>query len=99
MSTPFSSRMVLPVLAAVTLAGAGGAIDSSAGTPAYRVSPHAISAGGNTLHNSCYRLSGTLAQVAPGYSSGDVYTLDAGYWTFPPATNSNEIFYAGFEEC
>jgi hypothetical protein len=67
--------------------------------PTYSIDFHTISAGGNALRDSCYRLSGTVGQVAPGYSSGSIYSLIAGYWR--PATTSatEELFFDGFERC
>jgi hypothetical protein len=69
------------------------------GSPTYSIDFYVISAGGSLLKNSCFRLSGTVGQAAPGYSSGAIYSLIAGYWQ--PASNvaSDEIFYNGFEGC
>ena len=65
----------------------------------YAIGFHAIGAGGNVLSNSCYRFKGTLGQAAPGYSSGNIYALIAGYWQFTPPTHPDEIFYNSFEDC
>jgi hypothetical protein len=73
--------------------------DSHADTPMYSIDFHTISAGGNTLRGNCYRLSGTVAQVAPGYSSGGIYSLIAGYWQPAPTSATDEIFFNGFEVC
>jgi hypothetical protein len=73
--------------------------DSRADAPPYSIDFHTISAGGNTLTGSCYRLSATVAQVAPGYSSGDIYALIAGYWQPAPTSATDEIFFNGFEVC
>ena len=67
--------------------------------PTYSIDFYTISAGGNTLHGNCYRLSGTLGQAAPGYSSGSTYSLIAGYWQPAPTAATDEIFFNGFEGC
>jgi hypothetical protein len=90
------------VLAAVILPLASALAWSEAhagGAPTYRIDFYVISSGGGQLKNSCFRLSGTVGQPAPGYSSGAIYSLIAGYWQPAPATLSDEIFYNGFEGC
>jgi len=67
--------------------------------PTYSIDFHVISSGGNALQGSCYRLSGTVGQVAPGYSSGSLYALIAGYWQPAPPAAADEIFFNGFEGC
>ena len=71
----------------------------AAAPPAYSIDFHAISAGGNNLQGNCYRLSGTVGQVAPGYSSGSTFSLIAGYWQPAPPAAVDEIFFNGFEAC
>jgi hypothetical protein len=77
--------------------------DASAGTPpTYSVDFYSMSAGGSSMRGSCFLLSGTLGQAAPGYSSGGTFYVTAGYWqavlqTAP--TPSDEIFFNGFEGC
>jgi hypothetical protein len=74
--------------------------DARAGTPpTYSIDFYAISAGGNTLHGNCYRLSGTVGQAAPGYSSGSIDSLIAGYWQPAPIVATDEIFFNGFQGC
>ena len=74
--------------------------DARAGTaPTYSITFYAISTGGNTLRGSCYGLSGTLGQAAPGYSSGSIESLIAGYWQPAPIVATDEIFFNGFEGC
>jgi hypothetical protein len=73
--------------------------DARAVPPFYSIDFHIISAGGRSLHGSCFRLSGTVGQAAPGYSSGSIYALIAGYWQPVPAATSDEIFFNGFEGC
>jgi hypothetical protein len=88
------------LLAAGTGAALGAFGSILAGTPpTYIIDFYTISAGGNTLHGSCYRLSGTLGQAAPGYSSGSIYSLIAGYWQPAPTTATDEIFFNGFQGC
>ena len=65
----------------------------------YGIGFYAFSTGGNVIGNSCYRIKGTLGQTAPGYSSGNIYALIAGYWQFTPPASPEEIFYNGFEDC
>ena len=74
--------------------------DTQAGTPTYSIDFHIISSGGTTLHGSCFVLSGTVAQVAPGYSAAaNIYSLNAGYWQPAPTASVDEIFFNGFEGC
>jgi len=79
----------------ITLPGSA----TQAGTPNYRIDFHTISAGGSRLANHCYRLSGTVGQAAPGYSSGGAYAVFAGFWQTPSQATSDEIFFSEFEEC
>jgi hypothetical protein len=61
---------------------------------------HLIAAGnGKTLRNSCFHLSSTIGQPAPGYSSSASYSVNAGFWASAPTKNRDEIFFNGFEEC
>ena len=79
-----------------------GSSDSRAGVPTYSIDFHAIGAGGNALRNSCFGLSGTVGQAAPGYSStSDVtsFSIYAGFWSATPVTALDEVFFTGFEEC
>ncbi len=74
--------------------------DARAGASSmYSIDFHVIGAGGHSLQGSCFRLSGTVGQPAPGYSSGSIYALIAGYWVNADAADSDEIFYNGFEDC
>src|SRR3954465_2518916 len=78
-------------------------VATHAGTPTYSIGYYTISAGGNTLRGRCFVLSGTAAQTAPGYSSGGIYSMFAGFWTPafapPPSLPTDEIFFNGFEGC
>lgn len=94
-------RIATPVLAAIALVGVcalpGSDSRAQATTPA--VGFHIISAGGHSLTNSCFHLSGTAGQVAPGYSSGLTESLVAGFWSAAPTTALDELFFNGFEDC
>lgn len=95
------ARVIAPALAALALASsvAGVPTDTHAGTtPTYSIDFHTISGGGSALANACYRLSGTIGQAAPGYSSGSTVSLIAGFWTAEVAA-SDEIFFNGFQGC
>jgi hypothetical protein len=94
--------LALPALAAATLAAtvAMRSPDTRAGTlPAYSVDFHMISSGGSSLHNSCFHLTGTVGQAAPGYSSGSTDFVYAGFWAAAPTTGLDDIFFNGFEGC
>jgi hypothetical protein len=91
-------RFWLLVASAVIALGAFGSILAAA-APTYSIDFYVISAGGNTLYGSCYRLSGTVAQAAPGYSSGSIDSLIAGYWQPAPTAAADEIFFNGFQGC
>jgi hypothetical protein len=99
-------RVALPLLAAAALTSviAIRSSDTHAGAvPTYSIDFHTISAGGNALRNSCFGLSGTAGQAAPGdsiYTSGSpTYSVYAGFWSAAPATGLDEIFFTGFQEC
>lgn len=85
------------IVLALLFAFAGGASNAQA-PPAYAIDFHVISAGTATLSNTCVRLSGTLAEPAPGYSSSPGYALYAGFHAAASAA-ADEIFFAGFEAC
>jgi len=70
-----------------------------AGTPTYRIDFFTISNGGNALLGSCFHLSATVGQIAPGYSSASLYSLIAGYWQPAPVAATDEIFFNGFQAC
>lgn len=71
--------------------------------PTYSVDFHAVSAGGAALRNSCFHMSGTLAQPVPGYSAtssgAPTYSVYAGFWSATAATVADDVFFAGFEAC
>ena len=100
------SASALPVLTLATLTSliALQANDATAGAaPTYSIDFHTISAGATQLRNACFHLTGTLAQIAPGYSattSGPpIYSVYAGFWAATAATGSDEVFFTGFEAC
>ncbi len=72
--------------------------DTQAQGSAPNIDFHLIDSGGKTLSSSCYRLAGTIGQVAPGYSNSTTYSINAGFLTAAPA-NHDEIFFNGFERC
>ena len=78
--------------------GAPSNAQTSGGT--YSINFYAITSGGSALRGSCFVVSGSVAQVAPGYSSGGIYALYSGYqFPVPVAAAGDEIFFNGFEEC
>jgi hypothetical protein len=94
--------LALPVLAAIALTTAVAIrwSDTHAGTlPAFSINFHTISSGGTALRNSCFHLTGTVGQAAPGYSSGSSDYVYAGFWAAAPTTGLDEIFFNGFEAC
>ena len=91
-------RLRLLVAGAAVALGAFASVHAAA-PPTYSIDFYVISAGGNTLYGNCYRLSGTVAQVAPGYSSGSFDSLIAGYWQPAPTAATDEIFFNGFQGC
>ncbi len=95
------ARKTLSLLGAIALAGIAFVAwtDSRAQLASPSIDFHRISAGGTRLHNSCYRLKGTVGQAAPGYSSSALYSLVAGFWSAAPTTGRDELFFNGFEGC
>ena len=91
-------RFPLFIAGAAAALVAFGSIHAGA-PPTYSIDFFAISAGGNTLFGNCYRLSGTVGQPAPGYSSGSIDSLIAGYWQPAPIVATDEIFFNGFQGC
>jgi len=94
-------RVMAPAFVALVLAssGAGVSPDTRAGTPpTYSIDFHSIGSGGSAFSTGCYRLTGTVGQAAPGYSSGSTYSLVAGFWSTDVAA-SDEIFFNNFEGC
>jgi hypothetical protein len=80
----------------ITLLGA----TPSAQSGTYSVDFYAITAGGNTLRGECFIVTGSVGQIAPGYSSGGIYALYSGYQFPVPSGNlGDEIFFNGFEGC
>lgn len=94
-------RLVRSTVAAAALVAVAAIpwSDSNASGPAYSIDYHVITAGGARLHNSCFVLNGTAGQTSPGYSSGGVYTVLAGFWSAAPIVNQDQLFFDGFEGC
>ncbi|WP_257388099.1 hypothetical protein [Tahibacter caeni] len=88
---------VFVVLAAVMIASPSS--DGRAGTSTYSIDLHRIGAGGGSLRNACYRLSGSVGQPAPGYSSGATLSVDAGFWPAVAIDQPDQLFFSGFEGC
>lgn len=68
-------------------------------TPTYSIDFHRISSGSSTMRGNCARLSGTVGQPAPGYSSGSTLSIVAGFWIAAPTTGQDQVFFNGFEGC
>ena len=85
--------------AASLLFGAAAAVVHAQAPPTFRIDWHVLSAGGAALRNTCVRVNGTVAQTAPGYSSGGIYALLSGYWSAASPTVIDTVFFNGFEEC
>ena len=64
----------------------------------YDIGWHVVGSGAQS-RNSCFILSGTANQPAPGYSSDATYALLAGFWSAFAAITQDEIFFSGFEGC
>jgi hypothetical protein len=92
-------RLGLLAVGAVVALGAFSSIRAGAPPPTFHIDFYTISVGGNTLHGNCYRLSGTVGQAAPGYSSGSIDSLIAGYWQPALIVATDEIFFNGFQGC
>lgn len=71
----------------------------------YGLNWHAVVSGGVVRsRNSCFRLSGSVAQatVTPGVVSnptGSKYMLFSGFWSAAPTVGQDQIFFDGFEGC
>jgi hypothetical protein len=97
-----STRIVFSTLSAITLMGIlvlPWSDSRAQAPPPFAVNFHAISYGGKSLHNSCFHLSGTVGQAAPGYSSNASDSIYAGFWSAAPTTGLDELFFNSFEGC
>ncbi len=72
--------------------------DTQAQASAPNIDLHLLDSGGKKLTNPCYRLTGTIGQAAPGYSSSATYSISAGFLAATPPSH-DEIFFNGFEGC
>ena len=93
-----------PFLALALASIATGSSSSRADGPvAYSIDFYTISPSGSTLRNSCFVVTGTVGQSAPGYSSTTsgppTYSAYAGFWSAAPTAGLDEIFFTGFEGC
>ncbi len=94
------SRIGAVVLAALAAAlTVSPSSDSRAGTSTYSIDIHRISAGGGSLRNACYRLSGSVGQPAPGYSGGTTLSVNAGFWPAVAVDRPDQLFFSGFQGC
>jgi hypothetical protein len=94
--------LTLPVLAAAaltTVIAMRWSDTRAAPLPVYSIDFHTISSGGGSLRNSCFHLTGTVGQPAPGYSSGSSDFVIAGFWPAAPTTGLDDIFFNGFQGC
>lgn len=92
-----SSAFALFVFAAVLTVAPSSA--GLAGSSTYSIDIHRISAGGGSLRNACYRLSGSVGQPAPGYSSATTYSVNAGFWPAVAVERPDQLFFSGLEGC
>jgi hypothetical protein len=60
---------------------------------------HIINSGGAAQNNGCYRLSGSLGQTAPGYSSAASYSLISGFGAASLTAGADSIFFNSLEAC
>jgi hypothetical protein len=66
----------------------------------YRIDVFAISSGSAVnAANPCSRLSATIGEPAPGFSSGGGFDLSAGFQSIIAADVRDTLFFGGFEEC
>jgi hypothetical protein len=94
------TRAALAVLSVAAASVAGAAQDPNGAIPTgYSIDFHVFSSGGSALHNSCYRVTGTIGQAAPGYSSGSTDSIYAGFWAAAPVAGLDQLFFSGFEDC
>lgn len=96
------SRSRIGALAIGALATALAFAPSSAGlagSSTYSIDIHRISAGGGSLRNACYRLSGSVGQPAPGYSGATTYSVNAGFWPAVAVARPDQLFFSGLEGC
>ena len=72
--------------------------DTQAQSTGPSIGLHVVDSGAKTRSSSCYRLSASIGQAAPGYSNSATYSIKAGFQAAAPA-NRDEIFFDGFEGC
>ena len=96
-------RVPFVALALATAAAVPSSNGNAQVTPPYSIDFHVVTAGhSQPLRNSCFVLNASVGQTAPGYSSdttGQFWSVLAGFWVAEPATGRDEIFFDGFEGC
>jgi hypothetical protein len=66
----------------------------------YTIDAHIVSAGAaQRTTNGCFRLTATIGEPAPGYSSGTHYALKGGFAATRAAAPHDDIFFDGMEDC
>jgi len=87
------------VFAAAGFAACGAMSASRAGAP-FAIDAQAIGAGSaRATGNSCSRLTATIGEPAPGFSSGGGFELSAGFQAIVAAAPPDAIYFDGFEGC
>ena len=96
----FRSRTrVFALFTLATAAIVSPSSDGQAGTSSYSIDIHHIGTGGGSLRNGCYRLSGSVGQPAPGYSSATNVSVNAGFWPAVAVERPDQLLFSGFEGC
>lgn len=71
------------------------------GIAAAQVIAHVIAGGGGVSHSpgGCRTLEGSVGEAVVGDSSGDRFSVHAGYWVGAGGAHRDSLFRHGFEEC
>jgi len=93
------ARAVMPVLGAIALLAVCAMPRSEAQAAGPAIGFHFIGSGEQPRKNSCYHLTASVGQAAPGYSSGTSISIVAGFQVAFPDPSVDEIFFNGFEDC
>ena len=103
MNWPLPRMRAGALLVALALTIAGWSDSRADAIVSYSIDFHTISPGASIMRNSCFVLSGTVGQVASGYSvttsGAPTYSVYAGFWSAAPLAGLDEIFFSGFEGC
>ena len=70
---------------------------SGLAVPAFSITNSVLGFAGNAA-NACYRLTGTVGDVAAGYSSNAEFSVKAGFLG-TAGKAADEILFDGFERC